>query len=177
MAEVIEGKISGAGLKLGIVVSRFNEWITKTMLDGALNELRRAGVSDADIQVVWVPGAYEIPLACQSLCESQKIDALITIGCIIRGETTHYEHIAQSVTDGILKVTLDNKMPIGFGIITVENMEQAMDRAGGKSGNKGRDAAKSAIEMAQVKMVLKNKKEMNLNELIEREVKPVRNRK
>ena len=177
MAEIIEGRHSGTGLKVGIVVSRFNEWVTKPMLDGALNELRRLDVSDADIKVVWVPGAYEIPFACQTLFESSKIDALVTIGCIIRGETSHYEHIAQSMSDGIMKVVLDKKLPVGFGVITVENMAQAVDRAGGKHGNKGRDAAKSAVEMAQVSAALKNQnQEINFKELIEREIHPVRDK-
>ncbi len=171
MANIIEGLHSGAGLRIGIVVSRFNEWITKAMLDGALNELRRLGVSDTDIQVVWVPGAFEIPLAAQTLCESKKIHALVAIGCIIRGETSHYEQLAQSLSDGILKVVLEQKMPIGFGVLTVENMAQAIDRAGGKHGNKGRDAAKSAVEMVQVAAALKNDEEIQFKKLIEREVK------
>lgn len=171
MAQVIKGDHSGTGLRIGIVVSRFNEWVTKAMLDGALNELRRLSVSDADIQVIWVPGAYEIPFACQTLCESKKVDALVAIGCIIRGETSHYEHLAQSLSDGILRVALDQKIPIGFGVITAENMAQAMDRAGGKHGNKGRDAAKSAVEMANIVATLKNDKEIRFKELIEREVK------
>ena len=171
MANIIEGLHSGAGLRIGIVVSRFNEWITKAMLDGALNELRRLGVSDTDIQVVWVPGAFEIPLAAQTLCESKKIHALVAIGCIIRGETSHYEQLAQSLSDGILKVALEQKMPIGFGVLTVESMAQAIERAGGKHGNKGRDAAKSAVEMVQVAAALKNDKEIHFKKLIEREVK------
>ena len=171
MAQVIEGQISGIDLKIGIVVSRFNEWVTKMMLDGALNELRRLGVSDIDIKVVWVPGAYEISLACQTLCETSKIDALIAIGCIIRGETSHYEHIAKTTCDGILKVVLDYKMPIGFGVITVENMAQAIDRAGGKHGNKGRDAAKSAVEMVRLTEALKQNKEIHFKEIVQREVK------
>ncbi len=165
MAQIIEGSHSGVGLRIGIVVSRFNEWITKAMLDGALNELRRLGVSDADIQVVWVPGAYEIPLAAQTLCESKKIHALVAIGCIVRGETSHYEQLAQSLSNGILKVALEQKMPIGFGVLTVENMAQAIDRAGGKHGNKGRDAAKSAVEMVQVAVALKNNKEIDFKDL------------
>ncbi len=177
MAQIIEGQISGLGLRIGIVVSRFNEWITKAMLDGALNELRRMGVSDADLKVVWVPGAYEIPYVCQTLCESKKIDAFIAIGCIIRGETSHYEHLAQSVSDGILKVALEQKIPVGFGVMTVENMAQALDRSGGKHGNKGRDAAKSAVEMIRISAALKNDKEFNFKEWVEQEVKPVRDKK
>jgi len=173
MAEIIEGKYSAEGLRFGIVVSRFNEFVTKDMLEGALNELRRFGVSDTAIKVIWVPGAYEIPFACQTLCQTNELDALITIGCIIRGETSHYEHIAQSVCDGIQKVTLEQTIPIGFGVITVENMAQAVDRAGGKQGNKGRDAARSAVEMVQLIRELKpgSERETALKGLIEREFK------
>ncbi len=173
MAQIIEGKYSAEGLRFGIVVSRFNEFVTKDMLEGALNELRRFGVSDTALKVVWVPGAYEIPFACQTLCQPKELDALIAIGCIIRGETSHYEHIAQSVCDGIQKVALEQNIPIGFGVITVENMAQAVDRAGGKQGNKGRDAARSAIEMVQLVRELKSEpeRESALKELIEREFK------
>ena len=173
MAEVIEGNYSGEGLRFGVVVSRFNELITKGMLEGALNELRRSGVSDTALHVVWVPGAYEIPLTCQTLCQSKEIDALIAIGCIIRGETTHYEHLAQSVCDGVQKVALEQNVPIGFGIITVENMAQAIDRAGGKQGNKGRDAARGALEMVRLIQELKSgpEREVTLKRLIEQEFK------
>ena len=170
MAEVIEGIHSGHGLKVGVVVSRFNEFVTKSMLEGALNELRRAGVSDADIHVVWVPGAFEIPFACQNLYESKSPDALIALGCIIRGETSHYEHLAQSVFDGVQKVALDKNVPIGFGVITVENLSQAVDRSGGKQGNKGRDSARSALELVGVLRKLDNhsERERVLKDSIER---------
>ena len=148
MAEIVEGIHSGKNLRVGIVVSRFNEFVTKAMLEGAVNELRRSGISDTAIHVVWVPGAFEIAFACQALCRSKELDALVVIGCIIRGETSHYEHLAQSVCNGIQQVALEQHIPIGFGVITVENMAQAMDRSGGKQGNKGRDAARSAVEMA-----------------------------
>lgn len=173
MAEVIEGKYSGEGLRFGVVVSRFNEFVTRDMLEGALNELRRFGVSDAALKVIWVPGAYEVPFACQTLCQSKELDGLIAIGCIIRGETSHYEHMAQSVCDGIQKVALEQNIPIGFGVITVENMAQAVDRAGGKQGNKGRDAARSVIEMIQLVRELKSgsERETALKKLIERELK------
>ena len=173
MPHIIEGSYQGKGLKIGVVVSRFNELITKAMLEGALNELRRIGVSESDLHVIWVPGAYEIPFACQSLIQSKSPDALVAIGCIIRGETSHYEHIAQGVVDGIQKVVLAFKIPIGLGVITVENLGQAMERSGGKQGNKGRDAAKSAVEMVQVMHQLENRqdKEIRLKEFIERELK------
>ena len=171
MAHVIEGNYSGEGLRVGIITSRFNEFVTQPMLDGAVNELRRAGVSEAALSVVWVPGAYEIPLACHNLCHSGKFDALVAIGCIIRGETSHYEHIAQSVCIGIQKVALEQGIPIGLGVITVEDMAQAIDRAGGKQGNRGRDAARSALEMAQVLRKIKGgeERETTFKELIAQE--------
>lgn len=168
MAHVIEGNYSGKSLRFGIVVSRFNEFVTKALLEGALNELRRSGTSDSDIKVIWVSGAYEIPLACQTLCESQKPDAILALGCIIRGETTHYEHMAQSVSDGIQKMALEHRIPIGFGVITAENTAQAIDRSGGKYGNKGRDAARSALEMVQVLKQLEGK---SFKELMGRQFK------
>jgi len=168
MAHVIEGNYSGKNLRFGIVVSRFNEFVTKALLEGALNELRRSGVLDTAIKVVWVPGAYEIPLACLALCQSEKPDAFLALGCIIRGETTHYEHMAQSVSDGIQKIALEYCVPIGFGVITAENTAQAIDRAGGKHGHKGRDAAKSALEMIQVLKQLEGK---SFKELIEQQFK------
>ena len=172
MANLFEGTYSPAGLRFGIAVSRFNEFITKPMLEGALNELRRAGVPETLIHVVWVPGAYELPQAAQRMLETQKLDALIVIGCIIRGETTHYEHIAQSVSDTIQKIAVEGRVPIGFGVLTVENLEQAMNRAGSKQGNKGRDAARSALEMARLFQALANNQEKGktLEEYIEREV-------
>lgn len=150
MANVFEGNYQVEGARFGIVVSRFNETFTKQLLEGALNELRRAGIQESGIQVVWVPGAYEIPLACQTLIETGKPDALVAIGCIVRGETSHYEHLAQTVTAHLQKTALEKSIPIGFGVLTVENMSQAIERSGGKHGNKGRDAARSALEMVSL---------------------------
>lgn len=171
MAHIFEGEYSASGLKIGIIASRFNEVITKVMAEGALNELRRLGASEADLHVIWIPGAYEIPLACQSFCETKKPDAIIAIGCIIRGETSHYEHIAQSVCDGLQKVALEEAVPVGLAVLTVETMAQALDRAGGKQGNKGRDAARSVVEMARLIQGLKSRedKEAQLKELLSRE--------
>lgn len=173
MARVFEGNYSGKGLTIGIVVSRFNELITKSMLEGALNELRRAGVEEANLHVVWVPGAYEIPVAAQSLIDGKKPDALVALGCIIRGETTHYEHIAQSVSDHLQRIAVQNRVPVGFGVLTVENLEQAIARAGGKSGNKGRDAARSALEMACLlrQLVRESAKEPAFDQWVLREFK------
>ena len=172
MARVYEGSDSGEGRCFGIVVSRFNEFATKPMLDGALNELRRSGVSEADIHVVWVPGAYEIPLAAQALAGRIRCDGLIAIGCIIRGETVQYEHIARSVADGLQALALEQSIPVGFGVITVENSEQAVDRAGGKHGNKGREAARSSLEMANLMRSLSAQtKREHLNRFIKDELK------
>lgn len=172
MANVFEGIYSGEGLRFGIVVSRFNEFVTKPMLEGALNELRRSGVSEANIHVTWVPGAYEIPLAAQALAKQMECDALIAIGCIIRGETTQYEQIAASVASHLQALALQQSIPIGFGIITVENLEQAIDRAGGKHGNRGREAARSGLEMANLMRSLSAEaKQDHLNRFIKTELK------
>ncbi|OGW88246.1 MAG: 6,7-dimethyl-8-ribityllumazine synthase [Omnitrophica bacterium RIFCSPLOWO2_01_FULL_50_24] len=162
MARVIEGKNSGAGLKIGIVISRFNDYVTRLMLDGALNELRRAEVAEADLSVIWVPGAFEIPLGVQTLIESEHPDGVVSIGCIIRGETSHYEHIAQAVSQGIERLALEHRIPIGFGVLTVEDIHQAVDRAGGKFGNRGRDAARSTVEMIHVLRAFRNPSERDL---------------
>ena len=150
MAQVREGELSGKGKRFGIVVSRFNEHVTKQLLEGALNFLRRAGVSESDIHVNWVPGAFEIPVALKVCIDSNRPDGLIALGCVIRGETSNYEHIAQSVTDQIAGLTVTYNIPIGFGVLTVESLDQALQRSGGKYGNKGREAAESVIEMANL---------------------------
>lgn len=150
MAIIKEGDLIGAGRRFGIVVSRFNEIITKELLEGALNHLRRSGVRETDLEVAWVPGSFEIPIALKEFAESRRFDGLIALGCIIRGETSNYQHIAQSTTDGIAQVMLSFQMPVGFGLLTVDSLEQAMARSGGKVGNKGREAAESALEMASL---------------------------
>ena len=150
MAYVREGELIGTGKRFGIVVSRFNENVTKQLLEGALNYLRRSGVSEANIDVAWVPGSFEIPLALKAFADTQKFHALLALGCIIRGETSNYEHIAQATTDQIAKMMVENTLPIGFGVLTVDSFEQAIQRAGGKYGNKGREAAESALEMANL---------------------------
>ncbi len=167
MSTVREGNLIGKGKRFGIAVSRFNETVTKQLLDGALNQLRRSGVSDVEIEVLWVPGAFEIPLALQALAKRGRggerthkkelspfgivsFHALLALGCIVRGETSNYKHIAQSTTDAIVRVMMDYQIPVGFGLLTVNNYEQAVARAGGKMGNKGREAATSALEMANL---------------------------
>jgi len=150
MTRVIEGILTAEGVKFGIVVSRFNDFINKRLLDGALDALSRHGAEDENISIVKVPGSFEIPLMAQKLADSGKYDAVICLGAVIRGATPHFEYISAEVTKGIAKVTLDSGIPVSFGILTTDNIEQAIERAGSKSGNKGWDAAMSAIEMVNV---------------------------
>ncbi len=150
MTRVIEGILTAKGVKFGIVVSRFNDFINKRLLDGSLDALSRHGAEDENISIVKVPGSFEIPLMAQKLADSGKYDAIICLGAVIRGATPHFEYISAEVTKGIAKVTLDSGIPVSFGILTTDNIEQAIERAGSKSGNKGWDAAMSAIEMVNV---------------------------
>lgn len=146
----IEGKLSGKGLKVGIVVSRFNEFISGKLLDGAMDALRRHDTSEDDVEVAWVPGSYEIPLMSKKMAASGKYDAVITLGAVIRGSTPHFDFVANEVAKGVAHVGLETEKPVIFGIITTDTLEQAIERAGTKSGNKGFDAAMSAIEMANL---------------------------
>jgi 6,7-dimethyl-8-ribityllumazine synthase len=154
MTKVIEGILAAKGVKFGIVVSRFNDFINKRLLDGALDALSRHGAEDKNISVVKVPGSFEIPLMAKKLADSGNYDAIICLGAVIRGATPHFEYICAEVTKGIAKVTLDSGIPVSFGILTTDNIEQAIERAGTKSGNKGWDAAMSAIEMVNVLRVV-----------------------
>jgi 6,7-dimethyl-8-ribityllumazine synthase len=147
---IVEGHITAEGLRFGIVVSRWNEFITKALLEGALDALHRHGGSEAAVTVVWVPGSFEIPVAVSALAKTGKYDAVLALGCVIRGATSHYDHIASAVTSGISSVALETGLPVSFGVITVESIEQAIERAGSKAGNKGAEAALVAVEMAQV---------------------------
>lgn len=147
---IIEGMLRGEGKKFAIVVSRFNDFITSKLLDGALDCLHRHGVKDDDLSLIRVPGAFEIPLAAQKLAQSGKYDGVICLGAVIRGATTHYDYVCNEVSKGIAKVSLDTNIPVGFGIVTTENIEQAVERAGTKSGNKGYDTAMSVLEMADL---------------------------
>ena len=149
------GNLSAAGMRFGIVVSRWNSFITERLLQGALDCLRRSGAASKDIQIVRVPGSFEIPSAARMLAETGNVDAIITLGCLIRGETTHYEHIATEVTRGIGQSAQETGIPHSYGVLTCENLEQAIDRAGLKSGNKGWEAAQTAIEMVSLKGKLK----------------------
>jgi 6,7-dimethyl-8-ribityllumazine synthase len=150
MAKIIQGDLSGKGLKIGIVAARFNDFITSRLTDGALDGLQRHGVAEADIEIVRVPGAYEIPLAARMLAQSRKFDAVICLGAVIRGATPHFEYVSAEVSKGVASVSLETGLPVIFGVLTTDTIEQAIERAGTKSGNKGWDAAISAIEMANV---------------------------
>lgn len=145
-----EGKISGRGLKFAIVAARFNEFITDKLLSGALDALRRHDTAEENISVAWVPGAFEIPLAAKKFAASKRFDAVICLGAVIRGATTHYDYICNEVSKGVAAVALQSEVPTIFGIVTAENIQQAIERAGTKSGNKGFDAAVSAMEMANL---------------------------
>lgn len=147
---VIEGMLSAQGLKLAIVAARFNEFITVKLLGGAEDAIRRTGGSMEDVTVVWVPGAFEIPLVAQKLAESGKYDAVITLGAVIRGATPHFDYVCAEASKGVAQASLKTGVPIAFGILTTENIQQAVERAGTKSGNKGFDAAMSAIETANL---------------------------
>lgn len=150
MPKTYEGTLSVKGKKFGLVVSRFNEFITKRLLDGAIDRLVRSGANESDVEVAWVPGAFEIPLACMKMAETKKYDALIAIGAIIRGATPHFEFVSSELAKGISKISLDAGIPVVFGVITTDSIEQAIERAGTKSGNKGAQAAESAIEMVNL---------------------------
>jgi 6,7-dimethyl-8-ribityllumazine synthase len=150
MTKTIEGKLMAKGLKFGIVLSRFNNFVSDRLLEGALDALRRSGAEEGDCSVVRVPGSFEIPLATKKMAKSGRYDALICLGCVIRGATPHFEYIATEVTKGIASITLESEVPISFGVLITDNIEQAIERAGTKVGNKGFDAAMSAIEMANL---------------------------
>lgn len=146
----LEGKLVAKGMKVGIVASRFNEFITAKLLGGALDGLKRHEVDEEDIYVAWVPGAFEIPLIASKMAKSGRYDAVICLGAVIRGGTTHYDYVCNEVSKGIATVSLATDIPVLFGVLTTENIEQAIERAGTKAGNKGYDCALSAIEMVNL---------------------------
>jgi 6,7-dimethyl-8-ribityllumazine synthase len=148
--KVYEGKLIAEGLKFGIIVARFNEFIGGKLLSGALDGLKRHGVEEESVEIAWVPGAFEIPLIAKKMAQSGKYDGVICLGAVIRGTTSHYELVSGEVTKGIASVSLETGVPVIFGVITTENIEQAIERAGTKAGNKGYDAAVTAIEMANL---------------------------
>ena len=148
--KIFEGRLVSDNEKFCIILSRFNDFIGSKLLEGAIDELKRHGVSDDNIDIVKVPGAFEIPLAALKFAKTGKYNAIITLGAVIRGATTHYEHVSAELTKGIANVSLRTEIPVIFGVLTTDNIEQAIERAGTKSGNKGADAAKAAIEMADL---------------------------
>ena len=158
MANIHEGKLSAAPYSFAIVASRFNDFITKRLLDGALDCLRRHGAAENAIDIVYCPGAFEIPQLAAQLARSGKFDSVICLGCIIRGETPHFEFIATAVTNGIARACLETGRTIIFGVLTADTLEQAIDRAGAKGGNKGWDAALAAIELADLQKSISGKK-------------------
>jgi 6,7-dimethyl-8-ribityllumazine synthase len=150
MGKTFEGNLLGNGLKFGVIISRFNEFISHKLLDGANDALTRHGVNVEDIDIAWTPGSFEVPLIASKLAQTRKYDAVICLGAIIRGGTPHFEYVASELSKGISRVALDSGLPVINGVITAENLEQAIERAGTKMGNKGYDAAVSAIEMANL---------------------------
>ncbi|UCH12576.1 MAG: 6,7-dimethyl-8-ribityllumazine synthase [Candidatus Omnitrophota bacterium] len=155
MVKTIQGELIAKGKRFGIVASRFNDFITKRLLDAALDTLIRHGVKESEIEVAWVPGSFEIPLIANKMARSKKHNAVICLGTVIRGATPHFEYIANEAAKGIARINLDTGIPTVFGIITADNIEQAIERAGTKEGNKGKDAALSAIEMVNLSAVIK----------------------
>ena len=154
MGQVFEAQLIGTELKIGVVVGRFNEFITAKLLDGALDGLKRHGVAEENIDIAWVPGAFEVPLIAKKMAEANKYDAIIGLGTVIRGSTTHYDYVCNEAAKGISSVSLSTGVPIIFGIVTTETIEQAIERDGTKVGNKGYDSAVSAIEMANLSKLI-----------------------
>ena len=148
--KTFEGKLVSQDMKIGIVAARFNEFITAKLLGGAMDGLTRHGVKEEDIHTAWVPGAFEIPLIASKLAKSKKYDAIICLGAVIRGNTSHYDYVCNEVSKGIAAVSLEQDIPVLFGVVTTENIEQAIERAGTKAGNKGYDCAVSAIDMVNL---------------------------
>jgi len=149
-SNVVEGKLTAEGLKFAIIVSRFNDFICSRLVEGAMDALMRHGATEKKVDLVKVPGAFEMPLVAKKLAESGKYDAVICLGAVIRGATPHFDYVAAEVSKGIAAVALDSSIPVTFGVLTTESLEQAIERAGSKSGNKGVDAAMAAIEMANL---------------------------
>lgn len=155
MGKSFEAQLIGKGLKIAIVVGRFNEFITQRLLSGAQDALERHGVEQENIDVAWVPGAFEVPFIAQQLAQKGEYDAIIGLGTVIRGSTTHYDYVCNETAKGIARVSLDTGVPVIFGIVTTETIEQAIERAGTKAGNKGYDAAMGAIEMGNLNKLIK----------------------
>lgn len=147
---VLEGNVVAKGIRVGIVAARFNEFITSKLVGGALDGLKRHDVKEEDIDVAWVPGAFEIPLIASKMAKSKKYDAVICVGAVIRGSTSHYDYVCSEVSKGITSVSLNSDIPVMFGVLTTDNIEQAIERAGSKAGNKGYECATGAIEMVNL---------------------------
>lgn len=154
MVNVIEGHLGASGLKFGIIVGRFNDFISERLLNGAIDALKRHGANEADIDVAWVPGAFEIPLIAQKMAQTEKYDAVITLGCVIRGATPHFDYVCGEAAKGVGNISLTTGVPVIFGVLTTDTIEQAIERAGTKAGNKGWEAATAAIEMANLSKAL-----------------------
>jgi 6,7-dimethyl-8-ribityllumazine synthase len=150
MPQVTEGNLDASGLKFAVLCARFNDFITERLLAGALDALKRSGANTDDIEIVKVPGSWELPLAAKTLAGRKRHDAIVALGAVIRGETPHFDHVAAQAARGLAAVQLETGIPIAFGVLTTNTIEQAIDRAGGKSGNKGFDAALTAVEMADL---------------------------
>ncbi|WP_434295709.1 6,7-dimethyl-8-ribityllumazine synthase [Clostridium botulinum] len=152
--KIYEGKLTAEGLKVGIIVSRFNEFITSKLLAGSIDCLKRHGAKEDNIELCWVPGAFEIPVIAKKMASKGKYDAVICLGAVIRGATPHFDYVSSEVSKGVAHVSLDKEVPVIFGVLTTDTIEQAIERAGTKAGNKGYDAAMSAIEMSNLMKVL-----------------------
>lgn len=157
MAKIIEGVISGRGRKFGIVASRTNEFVTRRLVDGAVDALQRHEVADGDLTIVYCPGSFEIPVVAKRLVSSAKLDGVVCLGAVIRGDTPHFQYIAAEVAKGVAAVALEAGIPVVFGVLTTDTLEQAVERAGSKAGNKGREAALAVLEMADLYAKLKGR--------------------
>jgi len=150
VGETFRGGRDGAGLRIAVAVSKFNENVTRRLLQGALTALRKCGVAEESVDVAWAPGAYDLPVIAQTLARTGRYDAVVCLGCVIRGETTHDRYVAYGATTGLIQVSLESSLPVTFGVLTTQTLEQAEDRSGGAHGSKGEDAALAAVEMARV---------------------------
>lgn len=150
MPEVTEGNLSAKGLRFSLIVSRFNEFISSRLMDGAIDALVRHGCPEKNVNITWVPGSFEMPLVAKKLASSGQYDAIICLGAVIRGATSHFDYVAAEVSKGIANVALETEVPVTFGVLTTDNLEQAIERAGSKAGNKGFEAAMAAVEMANL---------------------------
>ena len=151
MVNILEGTLRGEGRRIAVAVARWNEFITERLLSGALDTLRRSGTADEDVTVVWVPGSFELPTVCNQLARTGRYDAVVALGAVIRGATSHYELVAGQCASGLASVALETGVPVIFGVLTTETIEQAIERAGSKAGNKGAEAASSALEMVGIR--------------------------